>query len=278
MKKIGMIALLLATQSQASSLYPQTLQPVSHEQARQLDSAFLGRASDLAIRVQLEPAIETGSPNQHSEIRGTLIGANRSLPFMQTFSQRTEGSDPELVEITQLIATEERGGACGHLREERLRLKARILENREVVAIEATLDVGTTEDRCHFDMDHQDAVFKADPRLLCEKLMTVYQGRGTVPVFTLGRDGSELRGFAGNQAERSHPQSSIPVPASLIAEAGSQRIYFVPHLGSPLPREGKLLSCDVETGAVNTLANRVELSCNDIPAPMRLRATWMDCR
>ena len=275
--KTLMIPLFALGVGLASSASAQTLRPTSPEQLRALDSQFLGQAREPSFQVKLEPVRRRESMFLPYEVRGTIVGPGKSVEFSHTFSRRAESADADLVEVIEVVASEE-AGACGYYREERLHIQVRIIDPLQAVAVSATLHVGTTDDHCHIGLEERVASFKPDPRLLCESLMTAYQGGGVVPVFTLGADGKELRGFDGNLRERSHPQSSIPVPASLIAEAGSQRVYFVPHLGSPLPREGKLLSCDTQTGDVLSLANRVELSCNHIPAPIRLRASWMDCR
>lgn len=256
--------------AQASSLFPTDLR-----QAQALGSRFLNPSQAYRFEVGIDPVLVEGP---RVEIGGTIIGMTGAIRFDEKMYRRIEAADDDLLEIIQIVSSEERG-ACGFYREERLHLRVRLIDHSRAQVVGAQLVVGETSDRCHLSLDEISAQFRPDPREMCENILPIMSSSvGASWVFTRGSQGNELRGFEGNLQERSHPQSSLPVPASLIAETPEERIYFVPRLGSTEPRAGLLLSCEIQQGSVRRLAERTKLTCSDIPPALRLKATWLDCR
>lgn len=220
--------------------------PTQVEKAQALGSRFLNSSQGYRFKVDINPILVEGA---RVEIGGTITGMTGAIRFDEKLYRRIEAANDDLLVINQIVSSEERG-ACGFYREERLHLKVKLIDTSSAQVVEAELVVGQTSDRCHLSLDEISATFRPDPSETCEKLLQ----------------------------ERSHPQSSLPVPASLVAETPDERIYFVPRLGSNEPREGLLLSCEFQEGSIRRLAERTRLTCSDIPATLRLKATWLDCR
>lgn len=256
--------------AQASHLFPTNL-----NQAQALGSRFLNASQGYRFEVDIDAVLVEGP---RVEIGGTITGMTGAIRFDEKMYRRIEAADDDLLEIIQIVSSEERG-ACGFYREERLHLRVRLIDHSRAQVVGAQLVVGETSDRCHLSLDEISAQFRPDPREMCENILPIMSSSvGATWVFTRGTNGNELRGFESNLQERSHPQSSLPVPASLIAETPDERVYFVPRLGSNEPREGLLLACELNTAWVRRLAERTRLTCSDIPPALRLKATGLDCR
>lgn len=254
------VGLTLSSLAQASPLFPTNL-----NQAQALGSRFLNASQGYRFEVDIDPVLVEGP---RVEIGGTITGMTGSVRFDEKMFRRIEAADDDLLELTQVVSSEEQ-----------LSLLIRLINNSQAQVVSAVLTVGETSDRCHLSLDKISATFRPDPREMCENLLPIMSSSiGATWVFTRGTNGNELRGFESNLQERSHPQSSLPVPASLIAETPDERVYFVPRLGSTEPREGLLLACELNTGWVRRLAERTRLTCSDIPVALRLKAAWLECR
>ena len=247
----------------SSYSHAQTLSPVDLQKARGLQSRFLDRSLGYGFRVVLEGFLVEGT---QVEVSGRIEAARGSQRI--DFKTR-KAIDQNHIDFVQVVESESRG-ACSYAREEKLHLRLHVLNNQTAKVIGATLYVGETSDRCHESFNDISADFRPDPRALCEDLLPL--------AFTLDVNGQELRGFQGNLKERTHPQSSVLEPASLITESPSLRTYFIPSKGSALPRDGALYSCNLESGEIRILAGGADLQCKSIPAAVRLESVWMDCR